>query len=181
MCRRRPCPVYHIKPKKPVQFLGRALWFRAAAYSPGLGPVPSARQGLTSLFGMGRGGAPALGRPIVALAGLSPAAMPFHDMSCRDRNAARSTGQAYGQLVPLGFAVAGCTPAAYRRRRLRRPLFGSLISGWASHLDAFSAYPCPTWLPGGAVGTTAGTPAVGPARSSRTKASSPQASRARNR
>ena len=29
---------------------------------PGVNPVPSALQGLTSLFGMGRGGTPALGR-----------------------------------------------------------------------------------------------------------------------
>ena len=32
----------------------------AATYSPTLRAVPSARPGLTSLFGMGRGGTPAL-------------------------------------------------------------------------------------------------------------------------
>ena len=32
----------------------------AATYSPTLRAVPSARRGLTSLFGMGRGGTPAL-------------------------------------------------------------------------------------------------------------------------
>src|SRR5665809_137020 len=85
------------------------------------------------------------------------------------------------QLVPLGYAVAGFTPAAYQRCRLQRPSSGSLILGWVSHLDAFSAYPFPTELPGGAVGTTTGTPAVGPTRSSRTKARSPQTSPARNR
>ena len=56
---------------------------------------------------------------------------------------------------------------------------GSLISGGASRLDAFSVYPFQTWLPGCAPGGTAGTPAVRPARSSRTKASSPQKSSAR--
>ena len=56
---------------------------------------------------------------------------------------------------------------------------GYLISGWASRLDAFSVYPFRTWLPGDAIGMTAGTPAVRPARSSRTKASSPQISYAR--
>ena len=60
-------------------------------------------------------------------------------------------------------------------------LCGSPISEGVSHLDAFSAYPFPTWLPGGAVGTTAGTPAVGPTRSSRTKVGAPQTSHARNR
>ena len=56
---------------------------------------------------------------------------------------------------------------------------GYLISGWASRLDAFSVYPFRTWLPGYAIGMTAGAPAVRPARSSRTKASSPQISYAR--
>ena len=56
---------------------------------------------------------------------------------------------------------------------------GYLISGWASRLDAFSVYPFRTWLPGCAIGMAAGAPAVRPARSSRTKASSPQISCAR--
>ena len=61
------------------------------------------------------------------------------------------------------------------------PPNGSLISGRASRLDAFSAYPNRTWLPGGAPGGTTRAPAVRPARSSRTSAGPPQASRARNR
>ena len=56
---------------------------------------------------------------------------------------------------------------------------GYLILGWASRLDAFSVYPFRTWLPGCAIGMAAGAPAVRPARSSRTKASSPQISCAR--
>jgi hypothetical protein len=38
----------------------RIMWRRPTL--PGVTPVPSALQGLTSLFGMGRGGTPALGR-----------------------------------------------------------------------------------------------------------------------
>ena len=53
---------------------------------------------------------------------------------------------------------------------------GYLILRGASRLDAFSVYPCPTWLPGYAPGGTAGAPAVGPSRSSRTKDSSSQIS-----
>ena len=53
---------------------------------------------------------------------------------------------------------------------------GDLILGWASRLDAFSVYPFPAWLPGHALGSAAGTPEAGPARSSRTKASSLQIS-----
>ena len=56
---------------------------------------------------------------------------------------------------------------------------GYLILRGASRLDAFSVYPVPTWLPGGASGDAAGTPAVSPSRSSRTKDSSSQISCAR--
>ena len=56
---------------------------------------------------------------------------------------------------------------------------GYLILRGASRLDAFSVYPGPTWLPGYALGSTTGTPAVSPPRSSRTKGSSSQISYAR--
>ena len=53
---------------------------------------------------------------------------------------------------------------------------GSLILRPASHLDAFSAYPFRTWLPGSAPGGTTGTPEVRSPRSSRTRGNSSQAS-----
>ena len=53
---------------------------------------------------------------------------------------------------------------------------GYLILRGASRLDAFSVYPCPTWLPGHATGVTTGAPEVSPTRSSRTKVSSSQIS-----
>ena len=56
---------------------------------------------------------------------------------------------------------------------------GYLILRGASHLDAFSVYPCRTWLPGRALDSTTGPPAVRPSRSSRTKDSSSQISFAR--
>ena len=58
---------------------------------------------------------------------------------------------------------------------------GYVILGEASRLDAFSAYPFPTWLPSGALGRTTGTPAVGSSRSSRTKDESSHVSYARGR
>jgi hypothetical protein len=58
---------------------------------------------------------------------------------------------------------------------------GNLISEGASRLDAFSAYPLPTWLPGDAPSGTAGTPEVGPPQSSRTRGDSPQVSYAHGR
>ena len=45
------------------------MWRRPTL--PGVTPVPSALQGLTSLFGMGRGGTPALGRLICKYAVIS--------------------------------------------------------------------------------------------------------------
>ena len=51
-----------------------------------------------------------------------------------------------------------------------------LISRWASHLDAFSAYPFRTWPTSRAAGATTGTPEVRPPRSSRTRGSSSQIS-----
>ena len=55
---------------------------------------------------------------------------------------------------------------------------GYLILRGASRLDAFSVYPFRTWLPGRALGSATGTPAVRPSRSSRTKDSSSQISSA---
>ena len=53
---------------------------------------------------------------------------------------------------------------------------GYLILRGASRLDAFSVYPCRTWLPCHGSGKPTGTPAVRPSRSSRTKDSSSQIS-----
>ena len=53
---------------------------------------------------------------------------------------------------------------------------GYLILRGASRLDAFSVYPCQTWLPGHELSSSTGTPAVRPSRSSRTKDSSSQIS-----
>jgi hypothetical protein len=53
---------------------------------------------------------------------------------------------------------------------------GRLILGPVSRLDAFSASPFRSWLPGTAPGGTTGTPADRPPRSSRTRGSPPQAS-----
>jgi len=57
---------------------------------------------------------------------------------------------------------------------------GDLILRRASHLDAFSGYPCQTWLPSDAPGGTTGSPAVCPSRSSRTGDSSSQVTCARS-
>jgi len=58
---------------------------------------------------------------------------------------------------------------------------GNLVLKRASRLDAFSAYPFPTWLPGDAPSGTAGTPEVGPPQSSRTRGDPSQVSHAHGR
>ena len=60
-------------------------------------------------------------------------------------------------------------------------LKGNLILRPASRLDAFSAYPIPTWVPGRAPGGTTGAPEVGPPRSSRTSGRAAQISCAHDR
>ena len=60
-------------------------------------------------------------------------------------------------------------------------LYGALILRKASHLDAFSAYPYQTRIPGGAPGGTTGIPEVCQPRSSRTSGRSTQNSYAHDR
>ena len=103
---------------------------------PHCGAVPSAQPGLTSLFGMGRGGAPAQWPPGMdddtsaqglateggtrrarrrKAGGRERAGTPPHTAG----GARRAEG--FGQLVALGFGVAAFAPAPYQRRGLRRP------------------------------------------------------------
>ena len=81
---------------------------------PQTSAVSSAMRGLTSLFGMGRGGHP----------------LHSHQNSPFDhwRRHIRAIRKAFGQLVLLGFAIAGSTPAAYQGRRLRPPY--DEVSSW---------------------------------------------------
>ena len=94
--------------------------------------VPSARPVLTSLFGMGRG----VPRRYSHRNLVSPVWPAYKIDKPKGRrgslkilfcvplpgSALRAEAASLGLLVPLGFAIAGFTPAAYRRRRLRRPL-----------------------------------------------------------
>lgn len=92
------------------------------------GAVPSARAGLTALFGMGRGGAPPLWPP--GRAGDARARVD-DDGRHRGRGAAlsgrgggsapRRRGKPLGPLVPVGSGLAAAAPPAYPRGRLPRP------------------------------------------------------------
>ena len=163
--------------------------------------VSSPRRGLTSLFGMGRGAPPRHGRR-------SSFSRHFRDGRKKPRAAhtcnPRTRGgsrlgdtrdgcaggpafyfsarpPAFGPLVPLGSTRRRAPTCGLSTWSSPTALKGGLISGRASRLDALSAYPVRTRLPGCAPGGTTGTPLVRPTRSSRTKVSAPQASNARNR
>ena len=94
-----------------------------------------------------------------------------------------SFGQALDLLVTVSYMCYHTSTSALSTssssRGLTGLLQGYLILRGASRLDAFSVYPFQTWLPCYAIGMTTGEPAVRPARSSRTKASSFQISYAR--
>ena len=113
-----------------------------------------------------------------------------HRGSCRARPgggaAADRGGQACRLLGPVGCdGRPSCTPGLstwWSSRSLHGPRTnGNLVLKRASRLDAFSAYPFPTWLPGDAPSGTAGTPEVGPPQSSRTRGDPSQVSHAHGR
>ena len=138
--------------------------------------VPSALAGLTSLFGMGRGVPPPLSPPkIVRGAAKAHPQNSIAASTCsKSRPRAISTGPLNGLLrlhVPPINVVVSHGPYSLEG-------MGSLISRWASRLDAFSGYPIQTWLISSAVGTTTDTPEVCSSRSSRTRDDSSQASSA---
>src|SRR4029078_11887463 len=92
----------------------------------------------------------------------------------KSRPRAISTGPLNALLhlhFPPIYVVVSHGPYSFKR-------MGSLISRWASLLDAFSGYPIRTWLISSAVGTTTDTPEVRSSRSSRTRDDSSQASSA---
>ena len=145
--------------------------------------VPSALACLTSGFGMGPGVSPPLWPPKRWFSERSSetdlrvrprAELENCDSEREQESSPRpiSTGQLHTlrcfHFRPINLVVC---EGPY----LVNPV-GDLISRWASHLDAFSAYPFRTWLTSRAAGATTGTPEVRPPRSSRTRGSSSQIS-----
>ena len=134
--------------------------------------VSSSRQGLTSLFGMGRG-APLRHSRLVSLR-----PRPDREGKRRPRDDARTVrpargsrrrggwarapdrdaAQALGPLVPLGSTCRHAHTCGLSTWSSATALHGGLISGQVSRLDAFSAYLLRTRLPGGASGDATGAP-----------------------
>ena len=116
--------------------------------------VSSPQRGLTSLFGMGRGAPPRLCRhsSLAALYGTGEGKAP------RTRRGRIPERKRYGPLVPLGSTCRHAHTCGLSTWSSPTALKGGLISGRASRLDAFSAYPIRTRLPGRAPGGATGSP-----------------------
>ena len=144
---------------------------------PRLRAVSSPLRGLTSLFGMGRGAPPRMtatclshgSQPCAFRHGRGRKAGP----SCRTcvrvcvvaifRSAPADIcivrpGKPSGPLVPLGSTSRNAPTCGLSTWSSTTALKGGLISGRASRLDAFSAYPLRTRLPGSAPGGATGSP-----------------------
>ena len=128
---------------------------------------------------------PTLSRSIIVAAGLNFSVRNAQTHSRRPTVplpvGSGTRAEAFGPLVPLGSTCRHAHTCGLSTWSSPTALQGGLISGRASRLDAFSAYPFRTRLPGRAPGGATGSPLVRPTRSSRTKVRSPQASNARNR
>ena len=134
--------------------------------------VPSAIAGLTSLFGMGRGGTP-LPQP--------PEYPQVIDIGGRNKQYETLQGKVYRAISIARLWCRHLYTCDLSTSYSSTTLKGDLILRLASCLDAFSTYPFPTQLPSNAPGGTTGRPEVSPTRSSRTSVSTAQISYARNR
>ena len=101
-------------------------WFSSTIGTNGLN-FSVRNGGLTSLFGMDRGGSPSLLPPLYLL---RERLGSFFSQSYQT-----SRFEAFGILVLLGFVITDFTPAAYLRSSLLRP-------SWKSHLGASFALRC---------------------------------------
>ena len=155
---------------------------------PRVTAVSSSRRGLTSLFGMVRGAPPRHSRH--SSLSVFPSGLPAPTGRGKPTQGTHHTAppvvwvaraEALGPLVPLGSTCRHAHTCGLSTSSSTTALKGGLISGRVSRLDAFSAYPVRTRLPGRAPGGATGSPSVRPTRSSRTKVRTPQASDARNR
>jgi hypothetical protein len=144
--------------------------------------VPSALRGLTAVFGMGTG---------VALSLWSPGKI---QLNSRDRRTSsvllNDFNEFYGQASrPISTGKLNASLHLHTRPinlvvsegSSATEVEGYLISGWASRLDAFSAYPFRAQLPSAAPGGTTGTLEARGFRSSRTRKPSHQVSCAHSR
>ena len=167
-----------------TQFLRRQKKARRRPTFPQRIAVSSARERLTSVFGMGTGITTLLWSPGIktmlrrvkknAKSKVCLSRKRQYGQASRTVSIARLNTSLCVHLRPINQMIS-LGPLGWLNHQ------GSLVLGRASRLDAFSGYPFRTQLPGSALGRTTGRPEVRPPRSSRTKGRAPQTSNARNR
>ena len=144
--------------------------------------VPSALRGLTAVFGMGTGVALSLWSPgKIQLNSQSGSSSTYHrakemkiyGQASRPISTGKLNTLLHLHIRPINLVVSEGPSAAEAE--------GYLIFGWASRLDAFSAYPFRAQLPSAAPGGTTGTLEARGFRSSRTRKPSHQVSCAHSR
>ena len=159
--------VYLIKTDNPGLFglgLFRCGW--AADYFPTVSRSIIAAAGLNFSVRDGKRCAPALvpplGLPATGAPGGSATGIPRGGTSKRSHTTPQrilgAARQAFGPLVPLGSTSRNAHTCGLSTWSSPTALQGGLISGRASRLDAFSAYPVRTRLPGSAPGGATGSP-----------------------
>ena len=147
----------HEKTGNPSRSLwkgSRCGW--AASYFPTVSRSIIAAAGLNFSVRNGKRCAPAQWPPL-GLSCLSPASTGREGEQARD-SVNRTPAEAPGPLVPLGSTCRHAHTCGLSTSSSPTALKGGLISGRASRLDAFSAYPLRTRLPGRAPGGATGSP-----------------------
>ena len=123
----------------------------AASYFPTVSRSIIAAAGLNFSVRNGKRCAPAQWPPLVSHTAPTDWGKPT-------RGESGTGAEALGPLVPLGSTRRRAPTCGLSTRSSPAALEGGLISGPASRLDAFSAYPLRTRLPGSAPGGATGSP-----------------------
>ena len=128
-----------INKKRPAVKAGQ--WVRAATYSPGCDPSTIGAAGLNFSVRYGKRWVPCAGPPNVfrALAHISLCPESRQGSQQKLLGATSSRAISTARLCRCRLYTCGLSTSSSPTA-----LVGSLILGWVSHLDAFSAYPFPT-------------------------------------
>ena len=120
---------------------------RAATYSPGCDPSTIGAAGLNFSVRDGKRWGPCAGPPRFFSAGGRPLRHLYHvsffDMSRRNCNG-NSLCPSFRAISTARLCRCRLYTCSLSTLSSTTALCGSLILGWVSHLDAFSAYPFPT-------------------------------------
>ena len=143
----------------PAAFCCRGLRYGwAASYFPAVSRSIIAAAGLNFSVRNGKRCAPAQWPPLVSQTARTEEGKRTPKRTTHGACCVRRRAEAPGPLVPLGSTCRHARTCGLSTWSSPTALKGGLISGPASRLDAFSAYPLRTRLPGSAPGGATGSP-----------------------